>query len=108
MRLKGGRGGGIGRRGMPLWAWVAFEVVSRLPSLVRTLRESRPERRSPKILVHVAGAVRNPGVYELPRGARVKDAIEAAGGPTDEADLHALNLAAFLEDGEKVSVPSKQ
>ncbi|HEX2196030.1 MAG TPA: ComEA family DNA-binding protein [Actinomycetota bacterium] len=54
--------------------------------------------------VHVAGAVRSPGLYELPSGARVADAIEAAGGAGARADLGALNLAAPLSDGAKVDV----
>lgn len=56
------------------------------------------------ILVHVAGAVRAPGVYEFPEGARVADAIESAGGPRKGADLGALNLAQVLTDGLKVAV----
>lgn len=60
-----------------------------------------------KLVVHVAGAVKKPGVYELPFEARVQDAIQKAGGPTSEADLNALNLAAFAEDGAKIEVPGK-
>ncbi|HIE09936.1 MAG TPA: ComEA family DNA-binding protein [Armatimonadetes bacterium] len=59
------------------------------------------------ILVHVTGAVKRPGVYELPEGARVLDAIRKAGGPTKDADLDKINLADFLSDGEKVLVPRK-
>ncbi len=55
--------------------------------------------------VHVAGSVRVPGVYELGSDARVHDAIEAAGGPTVDADLDGLNLAASLADGQRVYVP---
>lgn len=58
------------------------------------------------ILVHVAGNVARPGVYELPAGARVQDAVDAAGGPSAEAQLHALNLAAPLQDGSRIYVPS--
>ncbi|MDR1634847.1 MAG: helix-hairpin-helix domain-containing protein [Bifidobacteriaceae bacterium] len=58
-----------------------------------------------RLVVHVAGAVAAPGVYELEAGARVVDAIDAAGGPTAEADLAALNLAAWVGDGERVYVP---
>jgi competence protein ComEA len=58
------------------------------------------------VTVHVAGAVVEPGVYELPGDARVRDAVVAAGGPTDVADWNALNLAAALADGVKVYVPS--
>jgi competence protein ComEA len=59
----------------------------------------------PAVVVHVAGAVAAPGVYELPAGARVADAIGAAGGPTDGADPNALNLAAPVLDGDRVAVP---
>lgn len=56
------------------------------------------------LLVHVAGAVSRPGLYALPAGARVADAIEAAGGPAGKADLDLLNLAEPLVDGVKVEV----
>lgn len=57
------------------------------------------------VLVHVAGGVRSPGVYELREGDRVVDAIEAAGGARRGADLGALNLAAVLVDAQQVLVP---
>ena len=60
-----------------------------------------------RVTVHVAGAVRRPGVYRLPAGARVDDALRSAGGPRDRADLTAVNLAAKLEDGRQVIVPEK-
>ena len=56
-------------------------------------------------VVHVAGAVAQPGVYDLRAPARVVDAIEAAGGPTPEAELDALNLAAALVDGQRIYLP---
>jgi competence protein ComEA len=55
--------------------------------------------------VHVAGAVVRPGVYALPEDGRIEDAVEAAGGFVVEADKNALNLAAFLEDGERLDIP---
>lgn len=60
-----------------------------------------------EIYVHVAGEVQLPGLYKLPQGARVADAIKLAGGATSEADLDALNLAMILKDGDKVVVPKK-
>lgn len=57
------------------------------------------------LLVHVVGAVLNPGVVELPEASRVLDAITAAGGPTKDADLQQLNLAALLSDGVQIRVP---
>jgi competence protein ComEA len=58
-----------------------------------------------EVLVHVAGPVVQPGLYALPAGSRVGQAIEAAGGPTEEANLDALNLAARLQDGQRLAVP---
>jgi competence protein ComEA len=58
-------------------------------------------------VVHVAGAVRSPGVYRLPAGSRVTDAIERAGGPSADADQDAINLAATVADGQQVVVPAK-
>ncbi len=60
-----------------------------------------------RVTVHVAGAVRRPGVYRLAAGARVDDALRSAGGPRGRADLTAVNLAAKLEDGRQVLVPER-
>jgi competence protein ComEA len=57
------------------------------------------------VVVHVAGAVRSPGVYRLPAGSRVTDAVERAGGPAASADVNAINLAARVADGQQVVVP---
>jgi len=59
----------------------------------------------PTLIVDVAGAVRQPGVYEFSEGERVIDAIERAGGPRAKADLGLLNLAAPLTDGTQILVP---
>jgi competence protein ComEA len=58
-----------------------------------------------RLLVHVVGAVRHPGVYQLADGARARDAVAAAGGATHRAALDGLNLAARVADGEQVVVP---
>jgi competence protein ComEA len=60
-----------------------------------------------RLVIHVAGAVRQPGVYRLRSGARVDDAVQRAGGATRRADLGGLNLAAELEDGRQVLVPER-
>ena len=60
-----------------------------------------------EIVVHVAGAVRKPGVYHLPLGARGEDALKAAGGPTANANTDAINLAARLEDGNQLYFPTR-
>lgn len=59
---------------------------------------------SPGIVVDLRGEVTNPGVYELPAGARLDDAIVAAGGLTEQADLTQINLASRLQDGAVVTV----
>jgi competence protein ComEA len=56
--------------------------------------------------VHVAGAVRRPGLYRLPQDARVAAAVRRAGGPSADADLNLINLAARLQDGQQVVVPA--
>ena len=66
-----------------------------------------PSTTSGYVLVHAAGAVATPGVYRLPAGARVADLIDVAGGPTADADVDQLNLAARLEDGTRVHVPRR-
>jgi competence protein ComEA len=58
-------------------------------------------------VVHVAGAVREPGVYRLPAGARVQDAIERAGGERASGDVNAINLAAKVADGQQIVVPAR-
>jgi len=57
------------------------------------------------IIVHVTGAVINPGVYSLPSGSRVKDAIDKSGGLLNDADTTLINLAMLVEDGMQVWVP---
>lgn len=60
-----------------------------------------------RLTVHVAGAVRDPGVYRLAAGTRIHDAVRRAGGPTRTADLTQVNLAAKLEDGRQVLLPER-
>jgi competence protein ComEA len=60
---------------------------------------------APPIVVYVAGAVMAPGVYTLDVGARVTDAVAAAGGAAVDADLRVVNLAALVADGERIYVP---
>ena len=59
------------------------------------------------VRVHVAGAVRRPGVYEVPADGRIIDAVRAAGGASSSADLDAINLAQTLRDTEQVYVPTR-
>ena len=59
------------------------------------------------LYVHVAGEVRRPGLFRVPEGSRAAAAIHMAGGPTDRAELAAVNLAQPLEDGQQVIVPRR-
>lgn len=78
------------------------------PTQPRTHVSATIDRREPDAaFVHVAGAVRRPGVYRVPDGGRVQQAIRLAGGPTRAADLAAVNLAAPLQDGQQVIVPAR-
>jgi competence protein ComEA len=62
---------------------------------------------STRLVVYVVGAVRRPGLYRVPQGSRVADAVARAGGVTRKADPAALNLAAPVADGEQVLVPAR-
>jgi len=59
------------------------------------------------LVVHVAGEVSKPGIYELRAGSRVADAVESAGGATGAAAVDGINLAATLADGQQVVVPAR-
>lgn len=65
-----------------------------------------PTAASSRVIVHVAGAVLLPGVYELGPGSRVDDAVDRAGGSTADAELGRINLAAALVDGDQIYVPT--
>src|SRR6266511_2579937 len=66
-----------------------------------------PQGGGEDAVVDVTGAVSDPGVYRLPAGSRVNDAVQRAGGATAKANVEAINLAARLTDGQQVVVPAK-
>jgi competence protein ComEA len=98
-----------------LWWVAALIIVGGLLGVGILFLITRPPRGEPIVLlpaptqspltVYVTGAVGQAGLYSLPPGSRVNDAIQAAGGFTDDADSQALNLAKMLMDGEQVIVP---
>ncbi len=102
-----------------IWVVAAAVAVFALVRLFGGDREAAPPVRingaahsaratkEPELYVHVAGAVRTPGLLRLPAGTRVATALERAGGPTRRADLTLVNLAAPLQDGQQVVVPVK-
>ena len=77
------------------------------PSAVAPVRVRAAPAVRPRVTVDVTGAVRRPGLYRLPDGSRVADALDRAGGTTRKAFLEAVNLAAPLADGQQVLVPRK-
>ena len=58
------------------------------------------------VIVHITGSVKNPGIVKLKEGSRIEDAIEAAGGLTENADISNVNLAYVLDDGTKIKIPN--
>jgi competence protein ComEA len=87
-----------------LGGWVAQHSTK--PPLVGPITPT-VSLTAPAIVVHVAGRVHKPGVYTLPPNARVRDAVLKAGGPLYDADINAINLAAWAEDGTRIEVPAK-
>jgi competence protein ComEA len=77
------------------------------PSPVASTAASSGPTSAPPVVVYVCGAVHKPGVYTLEQGARVADAINAAGGAGAHAELSAVNLAAKVTDGQQVIVPER-
>ena len=86
----------------PIASVYANEEVT--PQAVEASPATEPEIET--IFVHIVGEVVTPQVLELPRGARVNDALIAAGGETEDADLSLINLAAVLQDGMQVVIPA--
>ena len=98
--------------GLLLLAVVYRVLASRPPDPPPVAVEERPGAQAPRsragrVYVHVAGAVRRPGLYRVREGARVAAALELAGGPTRKADLAGTNLAARVEDGQQIVVAAR-
>jgi len=106
------------------WVWLAIVAVAVIGTGLVAAYVQRPQpppvvifqptpRATPspppteKIAVHVSGAVASPGLYRLPIGSRIDDAVKAAGGALPDADLNRLNLAARLADGQQVVVQAR-
>jgi competence protein ComEA len=86
--------------------YLAGAGASPPPQPAAALVREQPAER-PALLVHVVGAVREPGLYRLREGSRVADAVERAGGATPKADLALVNLAAPIADGTQILVPAR-
>ncbi|MFN3217429.1 MAG: helix-hairpin-helix domain-containing protein [Acidimicrobiales bacterium] len=77
------------------------------PAAVAVPTTSPADSEPVLVVVHVAGAVARPGVYRMAAGDRVGDAVDLAGGPTADADLDRINLAAVVADGAQINVPRR-
>ncbi len=92
-----------------LWLFIGITVSAILFLVTAPPRgesiELLPAPSPAPIMVHVDGAVIQPGVYALPRESRVQDAIHAAGGLNPKANRNVINLAAPLQDGDRLVVP---
>ena len=78
----------------------SYEETSNEIEIVETKEEEK------NIIVHITGAVKNRGIVEVKENARINDVVEAAGGPSKNADLNQVNLAYAVEDGQKIYIPS--
>lgn len=80
---------------------------------IRTSDAAAPEttgasnEETVRIAVYICGEVQSPGVYYLDEGSRIADAIDAAGGPCEDADMQSINLAQRLADGQQIVVNSR-
>ena len=71
------------------------------------IKEETEEKSKEKVIVHITGAVKNNGVYELEPESRIIDVINKAGGLAEDADVTTINLAYKIEDGMKIHIPKK-
>lgn len=81
--------------------------VSNTSNDEETLESHSDEPEVKTIVIDISGEVVNPGVYHLPEGSRVNDAINAAGGLTNDCDINYINRAEIIHDGLKIYIPSK-
>lgn len=96
---------GSGRSRMPAAAEIRLPTAAGAASGGAAGSGSATTTTAGELVVHAAGAVTRPGVYRLPAGSRVTDLLDAAGGLAPGADADRLNLAALLQDGERLWVP---
>ena len=87
---------------------LSFAVSSpQMTELDKELDTELDRELATELTVHIAGAVKTPGVYQLQVGARINDGVVAAGGATAQADLDSVNLAMLLSEGEQIYIPKR-
>ena len=93
--------------GVAYLSYAGKKAMSPLRSVNLVESSSQGFAGTGEVVIQIGGEVRNPGVYRLRSGQRIQDAIEAAGGPTVDADLEEINRAQVLEDGSHIRVPAE-
>jgi len=83
-----------------------IEVNNEIAGLDMEGESQEIEEEYEEIILHIVGAIKNPGIVRIKEGSRIVDVIEAAGGITEDADMSKINLAYIVEDGQKIFVPS--
>ena len=86
-----------------------IETTEEIDTLETETNNTKEEKTSEnKIIIYITGAIKKEGVYELKENSRISDAIEIAGGLTENANIENINLAYTLEDGVKIHIPTKE
>ena len=86
-----------------------IETTEEIDTLETETNNTKEEKTSEnKIIIYITGAIKKEGVYELKENSRISDAIEIAGGLTENANIENINLAYTLEDGVKIHIPIKE
>lgn len=83
--------------------YIETEEIANLTNSENVIEE---KHKTEKIIIHITGCVKEPGIIEIAEGSRINDAVELAGGLTEDADITNVNLAYVLEDGMKIKIPS--
>lgn len=86
----------------------SYEQIETISEEPQQQKEEFVENDTEEIVIHIAGEVNKPGIVKIKEGARIADVIEKAEGLTDQANLTNINLAYIVEDGQKITIPSKE
>lgn len=86
----------------------SYEQLDIISEKESTKTTENVENNEEEIVVHIAGEVKKPGIVRTKEGARIADIIEMAGGLTEKSNITNINLAYVIEDGQKITIPSKE
>ena len=86
----------------------SYEQLETISEEQDTKNEENVENDEEEIVIHIAGQIKKPGIIRIKEGARIADIIEKAEGLTEKANIENINLAYIVEDGQKITIPSKE